>query len=59
LDVGNSKSILDCGCGSGLNATQLLMRKPDDATLALSDLSEGMLKRAKYRLNTFMKNPIS
>jgi len=54
LEIGSSKSILDCGCGSGLNAIQLLMRKSEITLLALSDLSESMLKRAKYRLITFM-----
>ena len=57
LELENAGSILDCGCGSGLNSTELIRRKNSKAQLCLSDLSEGMLNRAKYRISTFISDP--
>jgi ubiquinone/menaquinone biosynthesis C-methylase UbiE len=59
LDIENGKSILDCGSGSGLNAITLLGRKSSEATLALSDLSEVMIKRAQYRISKYILDPTS
>ena len=57
LHVDNAKNILDCGCGSGLNSVSIIARKQQEANLELSDLSDVMIKRAKYRLHQFMSNP--
>ncbi len=59
LNVEKATSILDCGCGSGLLAIEMIRRKADGAKSCGSDLTESMLNRAKYRTKTFLSNPLS
>ncbi|HEX4589984.1 MAG TPA: class I SAM-dependent methyltransferase [Gemmataceae bacterium] len=51
FDVRGCKHILDAGCGNGRYSIHLLKNADPDATLDAFDLSQGMLTRARKRLD--------
>ena len=58
LDLPSARSILECGCGSGMALLELFREKPKEADLFASDISESMLIRAQYRLLRYILAPM-
>ena len=58
LDMYAARSILDCACGSGIVSINILRRKSRNARLALSDFSPEMIARSRYRIYSFITDPL-
>jgi SAM-dependent methyltransferase len=52
FDVRGCKQILDAGCGNGRYSVHLLKTADPDARLTAFDLSQGMLSRARRRVDS-------